>query len=322
MKSLSDLLNGLPDRSAIQKAERKAKQILADPLILKLRAKYPELNEHTLRINMNRLYQYVTEYNNCMRCPGLERCPNDFAGHYTMLTVDAINGIPQIYDHKVSCKKYLARQAEQSIRSRIRSFYVDERALTHGYSLHEILETDLERVKAVDRIIDYILKTKEEGLQKKGLYLVGKFGTGKTFLMCYLLYELAKEGLTGAIVYMPDFVEDLKAMFQEPQKLKETIEMLKETDLLVFDDIGAENLNPWVRDHVMGSILNYRMDRKPTFYTSNYELDALEQHFSFTNKDGEEEYKGRRIMDRIRPFVEVVVVNGENKRGRFPNPNA
>ncbi|MNU01938.1 Primosomal protein DnaI [compost metagenome] len=70
---------------------------------------------------------------------------------------------------------------------------------------------------------------------------------------------------------------------------------------------------------MLGSILNYRMNRKPTFYTSNYELDALEKHFSFTSKDGEEAYKGQRLMDRIRPFVDVIVVNGENKRGRKKN---
>lgn len=104
-------------------------------------------------------------------------------------------------------------------------------------------------------------------------------------------------------------------MIKEPERLNETIELLKTTDLLVFDDIGAENLNPWARDHVMGSILNYRMNRKPTFYTSNYELDALEKHFSFTNKDGDEQYKGKRLMDRIRPFVDTIVVKGTNKRG-------
>lgn len=79
------------------------------------------------------------------------------------------------------------------------------------------------------------------------------------------MHELALSGLNGVIVYMPDFVEDLKSMIQDGQKLKETTEMLKNCDLLVFDDIGAENLSPWVRDHVMGSILNYRMNRKPTF---------------------------------------------------------
>jgi primosomal protein DnaI len=130
-----------------------------------------------------------------------------------------------------------------------------------------------------------------------------------------MLYRLAKVGMTGAIVYMPDFAEDLKGMFQDGQKLKETIELLKETDLLVFDDIGAENLNPWLRDHVIGAILNYRMNRKPTFFTSNYDLNGLEKHFSFTSREGEEEHKGLRIMDRIRPFVEVVAVKGYNKRG-------
>ena len=77
--------------------------------------------------------------------------------------------------------------------------------------------------------------------------------------MCYLLHELAKEGYSGAIVYMPEFVEELKSMLQDSDKLRETVEMMKQVDLLIFDDIGAENLNPWVRDHVLGSILNYRI---------------------------------------------------------------
>ena len=188
--------------------------------------------------------------------------------------------------------------------------------ISRSYSFGDILETDLDRAKAVMQINDYVSLTMEEGLQTRGLYLSGSFGTGKTFLMGYMLHQLAKVGMTGAIVYMPDFAEDLKGMFQEPYKLKETIDLLKETDLLVFDDIGAENLNPWLRDHVIGAIVNHRMNRKPTFFTSNYALSDLEKHFSFTNKDGDEEYKGQRIMDRIRPFVDVVVVTGTNKRGK------
>lgn len=213
-------------------------------------------------------------------------------------------------------KKFIAHQSEQQIRSRVRSFYVDELALSRGYSAEEIMFKDLDRLKSAQHVMGYIDQTKQEGLQTRGLYLGGKFGTGKTFLMCYMLYELAKAGYSGVIVYVPEFVEDLKSMFQEPQKLKETVELMKSTDLLVFDDIGAENLNPWVRDHVMGTILNYRMNRKPTFYTSNHDLDMLEKHFSFTSKDGDELHKGQRLMDRIRPFVDYVLVSGENKRGK------
>ncbi|QNK56122.1 primosomal protein DnaI [Paenibacillus sp. PAMC21692] len=317
MESLGELLKSWPaGQSLTEQAERKLAELMREPLIGKLLDKYPDLNEDVLRLNLNRVYQYVTEYRNCSNCPGLDQCPNDYEGHYTLLSSETVNGLTQLYDRKVSCKKYLARQTEDAIRSRIRSFYVDDSALRRGYSSDEILTTDLERAKAVGQVLRYIDRTKESGLQEQGLYLAGRFGTGKTFLMCYLLQELAKAGYSGVIVYMPDFVEDLKALMHEPGKLKETVEMMKETDLLIFDDIGAENLNPWVRDHVLGAILNYRMERKPTFYTSNYDLDALERHFSFTSKDGDELHKGQRLMDRVRPYVEVVMVTGENKRGR------
>ncbi|WP_152396850.1 primosomal protein DnaI [Paenibacillus guangzhouensis] len=319
MESLGDLLKRIPSQDMWQRVEQKKAELIANPLIVKLRAKYPEMTDQVIQQNMNRLYQYVTEYNNCSNCPGLDQCPNDMQGHYSKISCDTVNGLTQVYDSKVSCKKFLGQQRQDQIRDRIRSFYVDDRALKEGYSADEILVKDLERASAANQVLTYILRTKEEGLQTNGLYLVGKFGTGKTFLMCYLLYELAKEGFTGAIVYMPEFVEDLKSMMLDGAKLKETMEALKETDILIFDDVGAENMNPWARDHVLGSILNYRMNRKPTFYTSNYELDALEKHFSFTSKDGEEAYKGQRLMDRIRPFVDVIVVNGENKRGRQKN---
>ncbi|WP_284645017.1 primosomal protein DnaI [Paenibacillus silviterrae] len=315
MESLGELLKGGQGRALLKQAEEKLRLVAEDPLIVKLRTKYPQLDAATMKLNLNKLHQYTVEYKNCSNCPGLEQCPNDMEGHYTMITVETADDRTRVYDQKVACKKFTAKQSQDAVRSRIRSFYVDERALSQGYSPLEIVDKDEEREDAVHQVLRYIMNTKEQGLQKHGMYLAGYFGTGKTFLMCYMLHELAKDGFTGAIVYMPDFAEDLKSMFDDPQRLKETIEMLKETDLLVFDDIGAENLNPWLRDHVMGSILNYRMNRKPTFFTSNHDLDALEKHFSFTSKDGDEEYKGRRIMDRIRPFVEPVHVKGYNKRG-------
>ena len=317
MESLGDILKQLPNgNNAVQQAEKLMAELLADPLVERLRSKYPELDEGTIRLNLNRVYQYTKEYKNCTNCPGLESCPNDYEGHYTLLSCETISGRVQMTDRKVTCKRLLSKQSEDQIRSRVRSFYVDERALSQGYSADEIVSKDLERMKAVGQVLNYISKTKEQGLQKEGLYLAGSFGTGKTFLMCYMLHELAKAGYTGAIVYMPDFVEDLKSIMHEQGKLKEMVDLLKETDLLIFDDVGAENLNPWVRDHVLGAILNYRMNRKPTFYTSNYGLEALEKHFSFTNKDGDELHKGQRLMDRIRPYVEIVFVTGHNKRGK------
>lgn len=315
MESLGELISQMKSPLLRQRSEELAAKLLHDPLVLDLKAKHPELQENQLVLGMAKLYQYVNTNRNCKACPGLEQCPNDFAGHYTKLSVENNLGAIQLIDRQVPCNKQLSWEREQIIKKRIHSFYVDERALSEGYSEVEIMSKDSVRAPAVGRVFRYINEVKENGLGTRGLYLEGHFGTGKTFLMSYLLHEMAKLGFSGVIVYMPEFVEDLKSMFQDNQKLKDTIEIMKQADLLIFDDIGAENLNPWVRDHVMGSILNYRMNRKPTFYTSNYSLSVLEKHLSFTSKDGEEGHKGQRLMDRIAPFVDVVQVLGFNKRG-------
>jgi len=314
MDSLSDILKHVPV-AATSEARNKAQEVLAHPQVVSFVAKHPQLNESAIRSGLPRLYQFAKEYDSCSNCPGLANCPNDLTGHYTRLTVLESNEHLQICEHKVACKKLLAKQSEDQFRRRIRSFYVDESSFVVSDSLKEMKDFDKERAKAVMQVTKYIADTQRSGIQPKGMYLFGDFGTGKTYLMCHMLKELAKLGYNGVIMYMPEFMEDLKSMFQEPQKLKETIDMMKETDYLIFDDIGAENMNPWLRDHVMGSILNYRMNRKPTFYTSNYDLDRLADHFSFTSKDGEDPEKGRRIMERIRPFVDVVAVEGTNKRG-------
>ncbi|KIL36147.1 ATPase AAA [Cohnella kolymensis] len=315
MESLGEALRRLPIMEQAKDSERVAEQVLKDPLVAKLRDRYPGLEETVLRTNLNRLYQMAKEYRNCKECPGLARCPNDMQGHYTGITCSEQNGRWQIIDEKTPCSKWTSHQQQLQIQRRITSFYIDEAVFGASYDETEMQDSDANRESAVNRVLHYVHTTRTEGLQKQGLYLMGDFGTGKTYMAGYLLQKLAKEGYSGVIVYMPEFVEDAKALMLEPQKLKETLKLMKETDLLVFDDIGAENLSPWVRDHVLGAILNYRMNRKPTFYTSNHDLDALEKHFSFTHKEGEEMHKGQRLMDRVRPFVDVVHVRGRNHRG-------
>ncbi|SEU19328.1 primosomal protein DnaI [Paenibacillus sp. NFR01] len=315
MESMGEVLRSMNNPALRRRSRDLEQQLFGDPLVKQLQAEHPELDESRLRLHLSELYQYVGESRNCANCPGLENCPNNFPGHYSKLAVETVNGKTDLYERKTPCNLQVAKEMQDNIKRRIRSFYVDERVLNGGYDEIDIMGKDPRRVTAVNKIFDYIAEVKENGLTSKGIYLHGSFGTGKTFLMCYLLHELAVAGYSGVIVYMPDFIEDLKSIMTDGQKLKETVDTLKSCDLLIFDDIGAENLNPWARDHVLGAILNYRMNRKPTFYTSNYPLDGLEKHLSFTSKDGEEVYKGQRLMNRIAPFVDVIPLHGDNQRG-------
>ncbi|WP_348622644.1 primosomal protein DnaI [Paenibacillus polymyxa] len=298
-----------------QRSQAVTARLMQDPMIQELREQHPEIQDSDVLMNMSRFFQYSQDKRNCSACPGLEQCPNDFPGHYCKLEIDASADQLQILDIKVPCSKQVAWEHQQRVRQRVKSFYIDEQALLGSYDAMEIAQKDKRRVAAVNQLFQYIQAVKERGLPNRGLYLEGVFGTGKTFLMGYMLYELAQAGYTGVIVYMPDFLEDLKHLMQDNQKLKETTDLLKECDLLVLDDIGAENLNAWARDHILGPILNYRMNRKPTFYTSNYSLNDLERHLSYTGKEGNEPIKGQRIMDRIRPYVDVIMVRGDNQRG-------
>ncbi|MDG0814614.1 ATP-binding protein [Cohnella rhizosphaerae] len=315
MESLGEALRSWKAAPGVGDLDSLARRVLDDPLVVQIRRRYPGLEERTLRINLNKLYQYAKEDRSCRSCPGLERCPNDMQGHYTSITCAEQNGKWQLFDGKTPCARWLANEHQEQVRRRITSLSSNVDIEADSYEAEQMLDLDGEREDAVLQLLAYVNRTRTEGLQKKGLYLMGSFGTGKTYMAAYLLHKLAKEGKTGVIVYMPDFVEDAKALMMEPQKLKETMTLMKETDLLVFDDIGAENLSPWVRDHVIGAILNHRMNRKPTFYTSNHDLESLERHFSFTHKEGEELHKGQRLMDRIRPFVDIVHVRGRNQRG-------
>ena len=57
---------------------------------------------------------------------------------------------------------------------------------------------------------------------------------------------------------------------------------LKKNPVLMLDDIGGEGTSVWVRDEILGPILQYRLlDHKPTFFSSNYSRKKLVQdHFA------------------------------------------
>ena len=44
-------------------------------------------------------------------------------------------------------------------------------------------------------------------------------------------------------------------------------------------------MSSWIRDEVFGVILQYRMQEQlPTFFSSNFTMDELEQHLSVTQR--------------------------------------
>ena len=128
-----------------------------------------------------------------------------------------------------------------------------------------------------------------------------------------MLNELAKFDKKIAIVYYPEFLRSLKSSFSDDNDYETKFNYIKKVELLLIDDIGAETATAWSRDEVLGNILQYRMqEHLPTFFTSNFTLDQLEEHFSLTK--GDEKVKARRIMERIRQLSEYMEMISENRR--------
>lgn len=147
----------------------------------------------------------------------------------------------------------------------------------------------------------------------KGLYLTGDFGVGKTYIMAGLANRVAKNGGKVIFLHLPTFISGLSSHFSD-NSLQREIQRVASCDVLILDDIGAETLSQWSRDDVLGVILQARMDNDlATCFTSNMEMDDLEDHFAST-KNAVDPVKAARLMQRVRYLAKEIIVTGRNRR--------
>lgn len=147
----------------------------------------------------------------------------------------------------------------------------------------------------------------------RGLYIHGRFGTGKSFIMQKLAIALSNKGANVIIAYYPDLVRTIKSSIAS-RETEVIINKLKYADVLMLDDIGAETNTNFVRDEVLGPILQFRMDsRLPVCMTSNLDLNELALHFKDTYA-GANPVNSERIISRIRFLMNIVSLDDKNYR--------
>ncbi|HZG16329.1 MAG TPA: primosomal protein DnaI [Candidatus Bathyarchaeia archaeon] len=268
--------------------------------------KHPELTRDDYLKALSMVYAAVKEQYYCDNCPGLENCPNLVKGHFNQLDVN--NGL--IVSAMAPCDKQVAFEEQQRTQRLMRSYYVSEETLAASF---ESLEVDMSNRAAVARAIQFC-EEMATTRKAKGIYLHGPFGVGKSYLMGAVARELSSRGVASLMVYVPDFVREIKESIQD-NSYANKLELLKDIPVLILDDIGAESLTPWIRDEILGVILHHRVNNHlPTLYTSNYSLEELEDHLSISNGNRIEVTKARRILERIRHYVDLFLIESENRR--------
>ncbi|MGG3997902.1 ATP-binding protein, partial [Aneurinibacillus thermoaerophilus] len=100
---------------------------------------------------------------------------------------------------------------------------------------------------------------------------------------------------------MAELLERIRNTFNKKEKETESeiMDALRDCDLLVLDDIGAEKITDWVLD-VMFRIIDGRYRKKrPILYTSNFLPADLLIRFMPQQPTEEDKIKAQRIHDRI-----------------------
>lgn len=311
MQKINSTLNKLTNGNQFQKRyEMLKKEVLEDQQIHEfLHENSSVITKEMVEKSLVKLYEFSTQSKKCDKCPSLDGCINLMQGYYPKLVIEG-NRIDLHYE---VCSRKVISEEKRKREKLIRSLYVPRDILSA--SITDFLENDLsdERYEVVAKVTRFI-QDYVPGQKQKALYIHGKFGVGKTYLLGAIANQLAEKDMSSLIVYFPDFLRELKGSIGD-NTVNEKIEMVKNASILMLDDLGAESMTSWGRDEVLGPILQFRMlENLPTFFTSNFDFKELENHLTFSQRGEREEVKAARIMERIQYLAEPVKLAGENRR--------
>lgn len=219
------------------------------------------------------------------------------------------DGVFTCYDKSTDSFYYKSTKEKQDEfkkiheKSLINVLYLPKKVLDADISNFDLASES--RKKVYKYFNDFVIDFKN-GKNVKGLYLYGTFAIGKTYALACLANLCAKNGIESLLIYFPDLVTELKSSIGT-NRYVELINKLKSIDVLMLDDLGSENLTPFIRDEVLGPILNYReAEGLPLFVSSNISVQDLKEHLSIDMKSNENKLKAERIQSRMNGLMKTV----------------
>jgi DNA replication protein DnaC len=124
----------------------------------------------------------------------------------------------------------------------------------------------------------YVEEFVQEGgaYRPSGLLFIGPPGVGKTHLAVGVLRELTERyRLEARFVELTSLLLQIQSSFdpESPETKAKILDPLVSAELLLLDELGGQQMTPWVRD-VLYLIVNGRYTRRrPTLFTTNYRLE-------------------------------------------------
>ena len=298
MESVGEVLKRQPSRFQYQDL---VQQIVKDPDVAAFIQK-ESLSQEELNRSISKFNQYITERDKFLRGD------TDYIarGYKPILVMN--HGYADVSYEETP--ELIAAEKEAAIKNRLK--LINLPASLKKVSFADVDADDEKRFTVFQRLVEF---SEAYPTVRKGLYLYGDFGVGKSFMVAALAHDLSeKRGVSSTLLHYPSFVIDVKNAIGDGN-VKTLVDEIKLSEVLILDDIGAEQSTAWVRDEILQVILQYRMQEDlPTFFTSNFNFEELEQHFAKGKHGNDETWEARRVMERIRYLAEETRLEGVNRR--------
>lgn len=238
---------------------------------------------------------YFEERDICQGCKSLDECGQQTLGFKPRLS---------FYNNRIHIEYQRCDYNQKQATANIHALYMPKKIFQASMEDMDLIG---ESRKIIQAYMMKFIKNNHRKTFMKGLYISGKYGAGKTYILAALANELAKENYQIIFAYYPDLTRELKSSIGKGD-LEEKIQSLKTVDMLFLDDFGGEYFSKFIRDEVLGSILQYRLlDNKPTFFTSNYPIKELVNVMKESNSQ-QESISALRIVERIKRMSEEFVL--------------
>lgn len=206
-------------------------------------------------------------------------------------------------------EEYKQKVASLKTSNKVKTEFIPKRVLTYTF---ENLSRNREKGILATEIIKNC-RSILNGQSSRGVYVYGPTGTGKTYLMGSIYNYFKQNGKEPTILYYPEFIRKIKSKISN-NSYDLYIDLIRDEEILIIDDIGAENITEFVRDEVLGPIINHREAEKlPTFFSSNLSIDDLAELLS-NGKTTVDRTKALRIVERIHSLCSSHFLDGENER--------
>lgn len=113
--------------------------------------------------------------------------------------------------------------------------------------------------------------------KRNGLLILGGIGSGKTHLAAAVSNAFTDRGIPVLFGTFSDHLEHIREEFDKGGE-KKYLSMMKNTPILVLDDVGKEKRTEWSQQ-ILFDTINYRYEHMlPVIITTNFDTDGLANH--------------------------------------------